>query len=381
VALLLFNGAKLAGRRATILNATLRSLAIGYPIAVIAFIVALRLVGERWWGTTIALYLPRLPFALPLLPLTAAILWIGPRRLLWTQVLATVLLLMLFGFRISWPTSTTPGAFRLRIVSCNINGGSLGVGRVLRSLQATNPDVILLQEVDPASYERLRASIRGYAIRESGQFWLASRFPVSEMMEPPRMVNMGVPRSQRFVRYRITTPAGPILLYNVHPISPRDGIEGVRGDGFRRQLLRGDLFNTRARALVTQNTSLRLTQLEAVAADARDSHEPVLIAGDTNLPGLSWAYAHWLGEYRDGFYEAGTGFGYSFPSPRHPWMRIDRIMANERFRFLNFTVIDSYISDHFAVMADLELPASAGRPVTAGRTWVNEMLTHTPVLK
>jgi endonuclease/exonuclease/phosphatase (EEP) superfamily protein YafD len=356
----LFNGANLAARRAAIVNATLRSLAIGYPIAVIAFIVALRLVGERWWATTIALYLPRLPFALPLLPLTAAILWIGPRRLLWTQALATFLLLALLGFRVAWPTTATPGAFHLRIVSCNINGGALGVQKILRSLRAVDPDVIVLQEVEPGSYDHLRAIMNGFTIRESGQFWLASRFPVEEVMEPPIMTNMGVARSLRFVRYRITTPTGPVLLYNVHPISPRDGLEGVRGDGLRNQFLRGDLFNTRARAMVTQNTSLRLTQLQAVAEDAHTFREPVLIAGDTNLPGLSWAYAHWLGDYQDGFTEAGDGFGYSFPSPRHPWMRIDRIISDRRFRFLDFRVIDSYISDHFAVMADLELPA--GRP-------------------
>jgi endonuclease/exonuclease/phosphatase family metal-dependent hydrolase len=129
----------------------------------------------------------------------------------------------------------------------------------------------------------------------------------------------------------------------------------VRGDGVRQQILRGELFNTRARTLVTQNTSLRLTQLQAIVASARESPDPVLIAGDTNLPGLSWAFAHWLGDYTDGFSAAGTGFGYSFPAPGNPWMRIDRIMADQRFRFSDFHVINSYISDHFAVVADLEL--------------------------
>jgi endonuclease/exonuclease/phosphatase (EEP) superfamily protein YafD len=168
-------------------------------------------------------------------------------------------------------------------------------------------------------------------------------------------MNGGVQRSMRFVRYRITTPAGPIVLFNVHPISPRDGLESVRGDGLRQQLLRGDLFNTRARTQVAQNTSLRLAQLQAIVASAHESADPVIIAGDTNLPDLSWAFAHWLGDYSDGFSAAGTGFGYSFPSPRNPWMRIDRIIADERFRFREFRVINSYISDHFAVMADLEL--------------------------
>jgi endonuclease/exonuclease/phosphatase family metal-dependent hydrolase len=36
-------------------------------------------------------------------------------------------------------------------------------------------------------------------------------------------------------------------------------------------------------------------------------------------------------------------------------MRIDRIMADQRFRFRSFQVLNQYISDHFAVTAELEL--------------------------
>jgi endonuclease/exonuclease/phosphatase family metal-dependent hydrolase len=115
------------------------------------------------------------------------------------------------------------------------------------------------------------------------------------------------------------------------------------------------LFNTRARTIVARNTALRLAQLEAIAATARQSPDPVIIAGDTNLPGLSWAFAHWLGNYTDGFSAAGTGFGYSFPAPRTAWMRIDRIIAGPGFSFRDCRVIGSYISDHFAMQADLEL--------------------------
>jgi vancomycin resistance protein VanJ len=345
-----------SGRRAAISYATLRSLAIGYPTALILFILALRFVGERWWGTTIALYLPRLPFAVPLLPLTAAILWMGPRRLLWTQVAAaTVLLLGLMGLRLAWPSSATADGFHLRIVSCNIKGGALGLERVLQPLRATNPDLIVLQEVVPGGYPKLRRLVPGYYVRESGQFWLASRFPVEDMLEPPPRLSGGTLRPMQFVRYRITTPAGPVVLYNVHPISPREGLEGVRGDGIRHQLLRGDLFNTHARTLVAQNTALRLTQLQALTESAGKSPDPVVIAGDTNLPGLSWAFARWLGGYTDGFSAAGNGFGYSFPAPGNPWMRIDRIVADQRFRFSDFRVIHGYISDHFAVTAELQL--------------------------
>ena len=331
---------------APIVKAILRMLAIGYPLALLILIVSLRLVGEKWWGTTIALYLPRAPFALPLLPLIVAIVWVGPRKLLWTQLVAFGLLLTLLGFRLTWPTPPTPGALPIRIVSCNINAGALGVGRILEPLRARDPDIIILQEVNNDGWPRLRQLVPGYYVHEFGQFWIASRWPIASALA----------RGQ-FVQYRIQSPAGPFVLFNVHPISPRDGLETIRGDGIRHQFLRGDLFNTRARAVVAENTSVRLTELQAMVDSARSyASEPVIIAGDTNLPDLSWAFANLLGEYADGFSTAGSGFGYSYPSPRDPWMRIDRIMADKRhFRFRSFDVINNYISDHFAVTSELEL--------------------------
>jgi endonuclease/exonuclease/phosphatase family metal-dependent hydrolase len=103
---------------------------------------------------------------------------------------------------------------------------------------------------------------------------------------------------------------------------------------------------------------LRLVQVQAVAEDAAASRYPVLIAGDTNLPEQSWALARWLGGYRDAFAERGTGFGYSFPAPRRPWMRIDRIMAGPGFRVLSCRLLPERVSDHLTVVADLQLPGA-----------------------
>jgi endonuclease/exonuclease/phosphatase family metal-dependent hydrolase len=60
-----------------------------------------------------------------------------------------------------------------------------------------------------------------------------------------------------------------------------------------------------------------------------------------------------LSAFRDGFEEAGHGFGYTFPS-RWPWMRIDRIFATSQFRFISFGVGRSQVSDHRPVYATLE---------------------------
>ena len=101
-----------------------------------------------------------------------------------------------------------------------------------------------------------------------------------------------------------------------------------------------------------------MTQLEAIAGQAARSSYPVLIAGDTNLPSLSWGLAHWLGDYQDGFTQRGRGFGYTFPSPKRPWMRIDRVLVDAHFRFLSFTVLRQIASDHLAVTAEVELQRS-----------------------
>jgi vancomycin resistance protein VanJ len=344
-------------RRRRMIRLLVRFMVIAHVVGLIVLIAGLRLIGEQWWLTTVGLYLPRLQFALLVVPLTAAVLAVGPLRLLWMQALAVVLSLVLLGFRFTLPVAPTPGAFKLRIVTCNINTGSFGVPAVLRSLQATHPDVVLLQEVDSRDYDRLRAGMPGYDIHEAGQFWIASRFPIQEVADPPHVTQMGFVRSLRYVRSVIVTPVGPVAIYNIHPISPRDGLTKVWDGGLLR------LFKSPARATVIDNTNLRLTQLEALAADARSSRVWVVLAGDTNLPHLSWAYARWLGSFRDGFAEAGSGFGFTFPAPHSPWMRIDRILADRRLRFLSLRTLPEPISDHRAVLADLELPGA----VTAGR--------------
>ena len=95
-----------------LLRRILLILALAYPIALLAVIAGLRFIGEQWWLTTAALYLPRLVFALPLPALVLALAWFGPRRALWAQLAAALLLLFpLMGLRVSATRTITPGAF------------------------------------------------------------------------------------------------------------------------------------------------------------------------------------------------------------------------------------------------------------------------------
>ena len=336
----------------------LRWLAIGaalaYPLALACVILVFRYVGERWWVTLTALYLPRIGFALPLPAVVLAVLLWGPRPLLWLQVLS--LLLVVFPLM-----GLNPGAGRvlaatsvdaLRVVSFNVGYASRGLPGIVFQLRAFAPDLVLLQDVPARLDHELKAVFPGWEARRDGGFFVASRSPIREVWVPPAIVYDGGTGGAHFVRYTLETPVGSADVFNMHTTSPRQGLEDVRGNGLRDGLVSGRLFAPRAGALAEYNAYRRRRQVEGLAAAAGGSARAVIIAGDTNLPGLSWIFGECLGRFRDAFAHAGRGFGYTFPAGR-PWMRIDRILTNPWLRAIDFRVGDAVISDHRCVFAVL----------------------------
>ena len=179
-----------APRRRDRLAALARSIvnlsAILYLLALLAVVAALRLIGERWWVTTIALYLPRIGFALPLPLLIVALLIARSYRLLVTQVAAAfVLLFPLMGLHVGGARGATAGALRFRLFTLNIGLGKNGTAEILDRIRGANPDVIVLEEVDDDNVEAFRLGLPGYAFRHLDQFVIASRFPIEEEVVPP----------------------------------------------------------------------------------------------------------------------------------------------------------------------------------------------------
>ena len=136
---------------------------------------------------------------------------------------------------------------------------------------------------------------------------------------------------------------------------------GVRGDGLLVGLRNGSVFGA-DRATVERNTLLRRLQVRTIAVMAMTSTNPVIIAGDTNLPDPSRILAEDLRRWRDGFDAVGLGFGCTYPlGNRRPWMRIDRILAGPGLRFVSFTTGSGHGSDHRCVWAGIEFPGAAER--------------------
>jgi len=315
--------------------------AVTYPVAIGGLVSALAFIGERWWPTTVALYLPGALFAAPLPLLTLALLVWGPRWLLIGQALAAGLILFpLMGLELGGaaPQASTS----IRVLSYNVDFGTGSRPDVREEIARAGADVVLLQGSDRRIFDRLKQTFAGMDTRRAGEFYIASRYPILDFYEPPPLDgDLGA----GFVRATLDTPIGVLDVYNLHPVSPRPGFEAMRENG---QLVAPE--NT---GKVERNAAVRGRQLAALAAHAHAARNPVVLAGDTNLPGLSPLLREHLGDYQDGFAEVGRGFGYTFPAHRWPWMRIDRILAGPELYFVKFTVGDRRGSDHLCVIADL----------------------------
>jgi endonuclease/exonuclease/phosphatase (EEP) superfamily protein YafD len=304
----------------------------------------LHFVGERSWLVMPLLYLPHGLLVLPLAVLTAGLLTQRSWRLLGTQVLAAAVLAgPLLGVQLNSPAQAS-GQPSIRIFSYNVYFGLLGHSNVAARIPA-DVDVILLQAVGNSGAVLQSPRFAKWSLRFSGQFAIASRFPIIETATPAEMPGRPGPA---FERYRLETPLGRIDLYNVHTSSPRRGFLPHR----RLRGLFAAIESGTLRRNIEQNIALREDQVRALAQDAARSPFPVIIAGDTNLPGLSRTFRDHLGNFQDGFVEAGSGLGYTFPGHELlPWMRIDRVLASRHLRFIDFKVGQGGGSDHKSVTA------------------------------
>jgi endonuclease/exonuclease/phosphatase family metal-dependent hydrolase len=85
---------------------------------------------------------------------------------------------------------------------------------------------------------------------------------------------------------------------------------------------------------------------------------PELITCDMNDVPTSYAYWQLRGDRQDAFLEKGFGIGRSFMTLA-PSLRIDYIMADERFMVNQFQTINKKYSDHLPLVADISLQEPA----------------------
>lgn len=98
----------------------------------------------------------------------------------------------------------------------------------------------------------------------------------------------------------------------------------------------------------------RQLQADRIRAEIEKSPYPVVVAGDFNDVPNSYAYQTIGKGMKNAFVEKGSGLGRTF-SGISPVLRIDNIFVDQKFEVLQYTLRKKKLSDHFPIIADVEM--------------------------
>lgn len=302
-----------------------------------------RLIGERWWVTTWALYLPQPLFLAPSLLLMALALLLRRWRALAGQA-AVALLGMVLLFSGAYRLSAPPRRGDLRVMTWNVEGLQGDPEGVLAAIRQEAPDALLVEEI---------SFVRG----PDPVPWLSQHLPGWSEVHG------------RDVAIFSPHPLGPATRHWLGPVGMnradgRIGLEAsvqVQGRGVDLIVVH---FSTalprpaRERAWhhprhnMEIAAAVRAEQTDRLAAVVRRAGRPLVVGGDFNSPPGSYAERRMSSLLESAFAAGGSGFGWSFPSP-FPVLRIDHLFASRDLRVLDCRVLPLRASDHRPVVADL----------------------------
>ncbi|WP_242370952.1 endonuclease/exonuclease/phosphatase family protein [Anaeromyxobacter sp. SG26] len=287
-----------------------------------------------------------MPWLLAVLVPGAAAAWLTHHRALAAVAAASIAIITAAHaplFR-SKPAPPASSGFSLRVMSYNTWSRNLDVQRIARAIDRQRPDLLLVQEIRPKIFagvvEALREASGGAEVHVAYDPQLlqgiVSRYPVEASGS---MRTKG--KAQRAV---LRSPAGPIAIYNVHP------------------LRRGGWHD-------------RYSQIEALLQeDVLRETGPVILGGDFNAPDRSQLYGMVTRALHSAHDDRGFGFGFTYPAhvwlpfgavPAVPLVRIDHIFFSEALVAIRAeTLDDSGGSDHRPVLAELAPRAAEPQGVT-----------------
>jgi endonuclease/exonuclease/phosphatase (EEP) superfamily protein YafD len=353
---------------------------IGLPL--LTFIL-FPFLGERNVTTAFFLYLPRVIFLLPAL-VVIPYLWFchSGRAALFTLIAVLISAPSCLGYRFGSSPSIEKQTDRnvastLRLVS--YNRGQHQNQSLRPFLSATSPNVIILQEAQKRAVNYTRdANYSKYPhIHGIGEFVILSQFevldqrlviPTTELpgrktrrkkrsLPPPK----AVPIAARFV---VRMPNGDrVSVYSVHTLTPRDALKFYARGGFILGVA-GFPGSPLAGKRREQDTywDARLAQLEELVATVTSDPLPSIIAGDFNVPVGGVAYRILRRAWDEAHADTGSGVGYTFPGVTRnplslggPWMRLDHIFFDQRWRALETETEADRPSQHRAIFATLQL--------------------------
>ena len=292
-------------------------------------------VGRDYWALDLLTFFWTLVIAFAVLVLLISVFFPGPV----VKIVAVVAVGISCVPIIRMPPGPD-GAARhtFRLITANLFVENRDPREFVAFLIRQQPDIVVTQETTPAFQEAIRHSGL-FPFESSGDLRarddkkVFSRFPVRE--ETPVAEPAGsVPLARHPLRLLLDTPSGPVVLYAVHPESPRSP------ERWRQR-------NLYLEAL-TQSVLLEPKAL------------PVIVAGDWNTP-------PWSGYFRDFFERTGyrSVLGRPWPATTRFLMRlqnyvlfgaaIDHVALSPGLTMSQWKVGPKFGSNHLPVVVDIGL--------------------------
>jgi endonuclease/exonuclease/phosphatase family metal-dependent hydrolase len=331
----------------------LSGISLAYPILLLIFSCVVNpLVGERNATFAFLLYLPQSIWIFSLLPF-ALVGWFFWRRWFWIHPVALILFIIFsMGWRLRWLSPDVDIANGLTVRVMTFNRGQNFSYSLQPFKNHEQPDVILLQEVPrrETNYRRSEGYREFPYIQSMGEFVAMSKWPIldcREVRSPQRVVfDSGSAHKSREVdsgrgdllamRLELQLPGGvKFALYNVHFPTPRDILTDCKRGGFLGGVLGIPGTSLGKKRIIYEDYwQQRIDQAEYFINQVNKDALPTIIAGDFNMPDNGYIYRLFAGHWKDSHYEAGSGFGYTFPgitrnlfSLGAAWLRLDYVFS------------------------------------------------------
>lgn len=317
--------------------------------AISAYYIARALGYSRFWLVDLIGYI--LPWVLlPAVFYLPGAMWRRSRFLLAAAVLP------LLAFAVTYAPLAYPqlpprhSRHSFSLMAYNVFVMNTNYAAILDSIEEQQPDIIAVQEVSEGLATNFGADLaeeypfQRVETRGPGEaFWgqaILSRYPIREY----QVVVLGAEYSPTLIQYaRIQTPGGEFGLVNVHPHSPGLTIE---------------LSEVLPVIVPTGlQVELRDRDMAEILQAIEGWPDPLVLAGDFNLPDQHPWYFRIRERFVDAHRESGWGLGFTrTPSPGGtfpPVWRIDYIFHSPDMLSLGMRYGDFGGSDHRPVVAQL----------------------------
>ena len=314
-------------------------LCCAYAAALLGFWAATVVSPAEFWPVHLILYGPRWTAALPAILLIPPVAWLRFRWSGLALAVAVASFLGFWGFTVPWGNLLSGAAEpnkTLRVLTCNVQGKDLKIESLADLIKQTQPDVVCLQECHLADPLAVLGK-EGWYFESSGEYFLASRFPILEFKELNRP-----DKHDRIiaVRARLSRPGNDIPIVCVHLMTPRRGLQ--------------PLIDTKAGGVPAfrEIASVQRLESELLKRWVEGAPESVVLAGDFNLTAEHPLYRRDWSSYRDAFSCTGWGLGHTMFT-RQIGLRIDHILCGPAWRPQYCEIGPDVGSAHVPVLADL----------------------------